>query len=96
MMKYRVECYNALYNHFAELDEYMMYRAELVESKFDELEKVRDDFKDAKYRLERVKKEFENARSITFDLWKTSRSQTRLEFPDEKPVFHLLDEPTEV
>jgi hypothetical protein len=82
LIRYKVECYEALYNHFAELDEYVKDRAKMVEQKFEEMEKYRDDFKDARNRLEKAKSDFAEARSITFEKWKAAKAQLKMNFSE--------------
>lgn len=92
VLKYQVACYDALYNHFQELDQYLKDRQAMAEAKWDEVEKARDDFKEAKNKLDLLKEEFKNARAMTFEIWKAMKAQTSLEFPtDTQPVAVLPD-----
>jgi len=83
VLKYQMECYDALYNHFTELDEYLKYRQEFAESVFDQVEDARDNFKLAKTRLEHLKREFAEARAFTLEDYRQVKAQTTLEFPEE-------------
>ena len=80
--RYQLECYNALYQHFIELDEYLKFRNDLAEQKFLEVEKFRDDFKDAKTKLEKAKEEFAEIRALTFEKYKALNNQTSMDFPE--------------
>ncbi len=80
VMKYQMECYDALYRHFTELEEYMEDRTKLVEQKMDVIEEARNGYKDASKRLDAAKRAFAEARSMTLDSWRESKSQLKLDF----------------
>lgn len=82
--RYQLECYNALYNHFTELEDYLKFRSELAEKKFEEVEKCREDFKEAKARVDKAKEEFAEVRALTFDKYRALKAQTRMEFPADE------------
>lgn len=84
VIQYKKQCYDALYNHFTELDEYLKYRQEFAESVFDQVEDARDNFKLAKTRLEHLKREFAEARAFTLEDYRQVKAQTSLEFPEHK------------
>ncbi len=79
--RYQLECYDALYFHFTELDEYLKYRTEMAERKFEEVERYRDDFKETKARLDKAKEEFAEIRALTLEKYRALQLQTKLEFP---------------
>jgi len=82
--KYQLECYEALYSHFTELDDYLKYRNELAEQIWDQVEAAREDFKIAKTRLETLKVEFAEARKMTFEDFKNR--QLQMQFPEDAVV----------
>lgn len=84
VIKYKLECYNALYNHFAELDEYLRDRARMVEEKAMAMEQLREEFKNAKSNLDIAREEFHNVRAMTFDVWRSMRTQTSIDFPEDQ------------
>jgi len=84
VIRYKMECYHALYRHFTELDEYLEFRNKMAEKVWDQVEAARDDFKLAKSRLENLKTEFSEARSLTFDDYRKVKAQTTLEFPEHE------------
>jgi hypothetical protein len=79
--RYQLECYDALYFHFTELDEYLKYRTEMAERKFEEVERYRDDFKETKARLDKAKEEFAEIRALTLEKYRALQLQTKLVFP---------------
>lgn len=80
VLRYQLECYDALYNHFTEVDEYLKYRQELSERIFDKVEAAREDFKTAKSRLETLKEMFNNARALTLEDFRERRNQLEIDF----------------
>lgn len=83
VIRYKKECYDALYKHFTELDDYMKYRQQLAESVWDKVETAREDFKLAKNRLENLKTEFSEARAFTFEQYRQMVKQMPIEFPPD-------------
>lgn len=80
VLRYQLECYDALYNHFVELDEYIKYRDELSAQIYLKVEAARDDFKLAKNKLEEYKEEFAAARKLTLEDWREQRKQLEIDF----------------
>lgn len=83
VMRYQLECYNSLYKHFIELDEYLKFRNDMAEQKFLEVEKYRDDFKNAKTNLDKAKEEFAEIRALTFEKYRALNNQIAMSFPDQ-------------
>jgi len=84
IIRYKLECYDALYNHFIELDEYLKFRTEMAENKWDEVEAAREGFKFAKSTLESLKKEFADARALTIEEYREMKAQMEIQFPEAK------------
>lgn len=83
VIRYKLECYNALYEHFTELDEYLKFRDERAAEVWEKVEQARDDFKLARNRLEAYKKEFAEFRAMTFDKYREQKRQLALNFQQE-------------
>ena len=83
VMQYQLECYNALYNHFTELDDYLKFRDERAGEVWQKVEMARDDFKLARNRLEAYKKEFAEFRAMTFEKYREQKRQLALNFQEE-------------
>ncbi len=84
VLRYQKECYDVLYEHFVELDEYLKYRSKLVEQKYEELEKLREKFRGIKGELEEGKKQVADAKSITIDTYRAGKAQLQMEFPEDQ------------
>ncbi len=80
VLRYQLECYNALYDHFTELDEYMRYRQLAAEKVWEEVEAARDGFKMAKSLLDEKKKEFADIRALTLADFRQQRAQLQIDF----------------
>ncbi len=84
VQKYQLECYNALYAHFTEMDEYLRWRNRLAEEKFKEMERVRLEFRTTKAILEALKEEFAKVRQTTFEEFRANKSQLMFDFANEE------------
>lgn len=85
VIRYKKECYIALYEHFTELDDYLKYRTEISENIWEEVEEARDGFKFARTRLEALKTQFANARALTLADYKEQKSQMSIDFSAQSP-----------
>jgi exonuclease VII small subunit len=83
VLRYRMECYEALFSHFAEQSEYLEQKQMAIEAAMEEAERIRTDFKQAKTRLDEANHKLSRVRSFSFEQWKADRSQLMLMFPDE-------------
>lgn len=83
VIRYKLECYDALYSHFVELDDYMKVRAKIVDQKIDVLEEAREVFRNAQKKIEQAKIELEQARSMTINDYRQMKAQMVLQFPEE-------------
>ena len=83
VIRYKLECYDALYNHFTELDDYLKFRDERAGEVWQKVEMARDDFKLARNRLEAYKKEFAEFRAMTFEKYREQKRQLALNFQEE-------------
>lgn len=82
VLRYQLECYNALYEHFIELDEYLKFRNAVAETAWDQVEAARENFKTAKGRLETLKREFDEARALSLDDYRRHKAQLAFEFTE--------------
>lgn len=80
--RYRMECYEALYAHFAEQSEYLEQKQVALEKQMEEVERIRYDFKNAKSRLDEANSALNNIRKLSFAEWKSNKSQLQLMFPE--------------
>ncbi len=83
VLRYRMECYEALFSHFADQSEYLEQKQAAIEAAMDETERIRRDFKEAKARLDEATAKLSKVRTFTFEQWKADRSQLHILFPEE-------------
>jgi len=80
VLKYKLECYNVLYNHFTAHAEFYEYKQAIVHQKNEELKRIRAEFNTAKARLDDAKKEFDEAMDLTFQDWQAEKRQLKIDF----------------
>jgi len=78
VVKYQLECYKALYNHFTRQSEFLEQRQKAVDAQLEEVTRLRRDFKDAEHLMREARNELDRVRSITFNDWLTDQSQLAL------------------
>jgi predicted nucleic-acid-binding protein len=78
--KYQLECYNALYNHFARQNEFLEARQKAIDAYIEAYDKARSNFKDAEKIMREKKSRLDYVRSVTFQQWVADQSQLSL-FP---------------
>lgn len=83
VLRYQVECYNALFDHFARQSEFLEARQRTIDSYIDAYDEARSNFKFAERIMRSRKEELDNARGITFADWLADQSQLKLFQPDE-------------
>ncbi len=84
VQRYRMECYEALFNHFTRQNEFLEEKQHLIESKIDEVNLISKEFSEAKTKLKEAKEELNNVKGLTFDAWRAIKSQTSIEFPTQE------------
>jgi hypothetical protein len=78
VVKFKLECYNALYNHFTGYAEFVEQRQRLIEEHLTIVEKINLDFHDAKHRLLEAKNNLNQARRLTFADFDMQRRQLKM------------------
>ncbi len=80
VLKYQMECYDALYFHFESYYEYNQHRLKKIAEADRMLEAYRADFNQAKNRLKEGREMYEAAWEITFEDWLNQKKQYVMEF----------------
>jgi len=81
--KYRIECYRALYRHFAAQAEFLAVKQEMISEKLEKYESVRSDFQSADKRLKEAKADLYKAKDYSFEEWDFQNRQTIIAFQNE-------------
>jgi hypothetical protein len=78
VVKFKLECYNALYNHFTSYAEFVEQRQRLIDEHLTIVEAINLDFHEAKNRLTDAKAELNRVRKITFADFDMERRQLKM------------------
>jgi len=85
VIKYQLECYNALYNHFTEAKFFIEHKEKLLHEKNLLFEQAKIDLNDKKDELIKLKNEIKSIQNLTIDDYKTEHLQYKLDF-EENPL----------
>jgi len=78
VLKYQLQCYDALYNHFTRYSEYVEYQKGLIEEQLVIVEAINLNFREAKNKLVEAKEELNRRRQMTFQEYLASKAQLSL------------------
>lgn len=78
VLKYQVECYDSLYNHFTRYAEYVEYQKEKIEEQLVIVEAINHNFRETKNQLLDAKEELNRRRRLTLNEYLASRAQLTL------------------
>ncbi len=78
VLKYQLQCYDALYAYFTRHDEYLEFRDKLISQKLAEYDKVRLEFRTAKDKVQEAREALDEARAITEDDYFANTAQLSL------------------
>jgi len=86
VLKYQLECYNALYRHFIEHSSFLEQKQDAISARLDNYQIIQKQFKTAKDRLSVSKKDLNQVRAVSFDDWKIDNTAliTDLEAKEEE------------
>ena len=80
VLKFQIECYDVLFNHFTDKSEFLEQKQTSIEIKLSEMEMLQDDFKNAKERLNICKKELNDIKNLSYDEWQSDNQQLKIDF----------------
>jgi hypothetical protein len=80
--RYRIECYEALFRHFTDQEEFLRQKQEVIEAHLDKVEQIRQNFKATKLALAEATDQLNAARSLTIEQWKDNNRQLKLPFDE--------------
>jgi hypothetical protein len=82
--RYKLACYEALYNHFAAQNEFLEERQKAIDVHLERVNKIRSDFNHAKAELKKASEALEEARKISFHEWLHEKRQFTIQFPEDQ------------
>lgn len=81
IIKYRLECYNALFNYFTDQGEFLEQKQKALEKQLEEVERIRNDYSDQKKLLNDARKTLNDIKELTFEEWQMNKRQLSIDFP---------------
>ncbi len=88
VIKYKLACYDALYEYFSEYAEFVEARGTAIEKQVDRYQALQTEFKNARFNMDEAKKKLNEAKSLTFEKYKSEKDQFKLNFLDENQVLN--------
>ena len=83
VLKYKMECYKVLLEHFTEPQTFLKQKQVAIEREVNEYQERQKDFKDAKKRMDESKARLNKTMSITIEDWRANNRQLNLPFEKE-------------
>lgn len=80
--RYRIECYEALFRHFTDQEEFLRQKQELIEAHLERVESIRQNFKETRAALTQATDDLNAARTLTIEQWKDNNRQLKLPFDE--------------
>ena len=80
VLKYKMECYKVLFDHFTEPQTFLKQKQEVMEKKVTEYQECQRRFKDAQKLMNEAKAELNQVMKITIDDWRATNRQLMLSF----------------
>lgn len=80
VLKYQMECYQALYQYFTEPQIFLQQKQVIMEDKINKYQDCQRRFKDAQKLMNEAKQELNQITKITIDDWRNNNKQLSLEF----------------
>ena len=78
--KYRLECYDALFRHFAEQSEFLSQRDKAIEQQLEVYQLAKSNFNTAKKRMYEAENQLNTTRKVTFEEWRANNNQLLINF----------------
>ena len=82
--KYRIECYDVLFRHFAEPRIFLKQQREATDMLMDKYQQARMNFRDAKQIMDAYFTEFNRVRKVTIEDWRADNRQVKINFGESK------------
>ncbi len=84
VIKYKMLCYDALYDYFTGYAEFVEVRQAAIEVQLEKVKDARKNYRDANSNMRDAEKEMDRIRQISFDEYKADKAQFTIEFPNEE------------
>lgn len=80
VLKYKMECYKVLFDHFTEPQTFLKQKQEIMEKKVAEYQECQRRFKDAQKLMNEAKTELNQVMKFTIDDWRANNRQLTFSF----------------
>lgn len=80
ILKYKMECYTALFNHFSDHSQFLEQKQVALENQLEAVERVNTDFSKTKQELTDARKSLNKVKEMTFDEWLLNKRQLTIDF----------------
>ncbi|GAO31371.1 phage antirepressor N-terminal domain-containing protein [Geofilum rubicundum] len=80
ILKYKMECYTALFNHFSDHSQFLEQKQVALENQLEAVERVNIDFSKTKQELNDARKTLNKVKEMTFDEWLLNKRQLTIDF----------------
>ncbi len=80
ILKYKMECYTALFNHFSDQSEFLEQKQKILEKQMEEVERIRNDYTKTKNQFNEARKALNEVKEMTFEEWQLNKRQLTLDF----------------
>jgi hypothetical protein len=80
--KYKLACYEALYNHFAYQNDFLEDRQRAIDAKLEEVKRIRSDFNATKSKLKEANEQLDAIRKVSYQEWLDNKRQFVIPFPE--------------
>ena len=85
VLKYKLECYNVLYDFFTSQSKFLQEKQDAMIKKQDEVDEIRSNFNQTKKNLETSRKELKDITNYSFDEWRANDMQMSL-FSEQEQI----------
>ncbi len=82
VVKYKQECYKALFNHFSEHSEFLEQKQLALEKQLGVVDRIGCDFGNKKKQFNEAKKTLNTIKEMTFEQWQMNKRQLSIDFPN--------------
>ncbi|KAF0200629.1 MAG: antirepressor [Bacteroidetes bacterium] len=85
VIKYQKMCYDALYNYFAQMEEFLNWKQKVVEERLIVYDNARIEFREAKDKVQDARDLLNEARKVSFEQYYADKDQLKLDFDSTVP-----------
>lgn len=84
VLKYKTECYRALFEHFTEPQTFLKQKQDVIEKKVTEYQECQRRFRDAQKLMNEAKTELNQVMKLTIEDWRSNNRQLNIPFSIEE------------